>query len=323
MASFGGGFTYGRALGLLYNNRDTIRKYAGKWFDGTGYGPRPRARGRFPIRVGRAIGVYRRRGRMRGRRKWYTKSSARATKCGSACVSRVRGGIGTLGTHRDTGSFPDWLPVTFNWVSTSDVGLTPSTISPAGFVVNMNSLYRPSELVMPADNHSPLGFDQIAALYSHYSVWGADVRVTFTPTSSANDVWGVCYLDTNTAVISNHDAILETSGVKKVFIPRAVGANSKAIIIRYRHGQFWGNRYRDDVGVKSVVAGHPNKKCRLHIAATNANTSATIQIRVTVEVRFFGHMRDPLKVSYPAAALAAPGAGVSSTGGPIVELPPA
>jgi len=98
-------------------------------------------------------------------------------------------------------------------------------------VFNLSSIYDPD---VTASGHQPLYHDQLSALYNHYMVLGAKIRLT--PLIASNDnyysgLYGV-HIKDNTSTISDPTALIEQNRTRYAAVNGQAGF-TKAMTVKY------------------------------------------------------------------------------------------
>lgn len=104
-----------------------------------------------------------------------------------------------------------------------ELTLNPAVGSCAGRIFSANGMYDPD---ITGVGHQPRGFDELMALYDHFTVIGAKITVDFVNTDTSNAmVCGIVTQDNNTLTTDIHD-LLERKGFKYRQIGNKNGATA-------------------------------------------------------------------------------------------------
>lgn len=107
--------------------------------------------------------------------------------------------------------------------SDSTLSLNPAVGQCAGRIFSANGMYDPD---ITGAGHQPRGFDELMALYDHFTVIGAKITVDFVNTDTSNAmVCGIVTQDNNTLTTDIND-IMERKGFKYKQIGNKNGATN-------------------------------------------------------------------------------------------------
>ncbi len=115
-----------------------------------------------------------------------------AMKLQSKSASKGAAKPTTLGPSRIVNGFPLTLKTTLKYKEA--VLLDPSAGQFKTYLFKTNDLYDPN---YTGTGHQPMGYDQLAAIYSHYVVTNSRIKVTQITAPANPSVWGVLVSDNN------------------------------------------------------------------------------------------------------------------------------
>lgn len=164
---------------------------------------------------------------MPGKRKYTGKKKAYERKRGASARKRRRtvwppGTVVSLGQS----PFPASMVTKHRYCET--VALDAAIAVPAYYVFSCNGLYDPN---ITSTGHQPLGFDEMSALYDHYTVLGSKITVNaqsvIADVSSGGCMVG-CYVNDDTSPVFSYNTVMEQGGaVSKLLSPLGSGGGTK------------------------------------------------------------------------------------------------
>lgn len=120
---------------------------------------------------------------------------------------------------------PSWYPFgksrTCKLKYSETITIDPAMGVAGTYTFSANGLYDPN---ISGTGHQPYGFDQLCALYNHYHVTGARMKITCV-TTNAYYIMGVKLCDTTTLNSSTPDYLMEQPAFRK----RIIGNNASAV----------------------------------------------------------------------------------------------
>lgn len=123
---------------------------------------------------------------------------------------------------------PSWFPFgksrTCKLRYAESININPGAGVAGQYIFSCNSLYDPN---VSGTGHQPYGFDQLMALYNHYTVTGARCRVTMIGTDNLVYTLGIKLSDSSSLSSTVPDSLLEQPGFKKKIVSyaNAIGRN--------------------------------------------------------------------------------------------------
>jgi len=158
--------------------------------------------------------------------------------------------------------------------------------SPSGALSNYqfscNGLYDPN---ISGTGHQPLYFDQMTALYNHYTVIGSKINIRVVPTAASEDLFyaGAYINDDATAIYSDHSAITENSlGVGKV-VP-ASSQDVTSFSRKWSAKKMFGGSVLNNTLMKGTSVANPTEQSYYNLvvqAIGTASVTATVFVDIT------------------------------------------
>lgn len=186
--------------------------------------------------------------------------------------------------------FPAKITFTHKYVET----VTLATPTFAGYSVYRfvaNDLFKPNDI---STGHKPLGFNQMGALYNHFTVIGSKIRVKACRvrqnTDNSGDVMQVAlYLDDDATAPVNYQTMLEQNRVKSWVLGEAnsEGASDKSILMtcNFSARKQFGKGSLNNSRLLGNTTGPPVEKSYYVIAATS-QTIVPQTILLQVEISY-------------------------------------
>jgi len=152
------------------------------------------------------------------------------------------------------------------------VASTSTTGSLATYVFNANGMYDPNTT---AAGHQPMYFDELAAIYDHYTVVSSFIKITITTGSSnASPAQCVLALDDDTTGTGNVNYAAE--GNRSVVKTIGQSANQPLILTSYWSAKSFGPNPLDNDNLQGSSAANPTEASHwiLYINSLNGQTTA-------------------------------------------------
>lgn len=173
------------------------------------------------------------------------------------------------------------------------ITIDPSIGAAGTYTFSANGMYDPN---ISGVGHQPYGFDQLCALYNHYYVMGAKIRITAV-TTNAYYIMGVKLCDSNTLNSAVPDYIMEQPGFKKRIIGNNSGAVAPSIVQTFSTRKFFKLKSKAFVLADDTLSGsasaNPAEQAFFVIVLQPAVSSqdvsiATFQVTVDYVATFVG-----------------------------------
>lgn len=219
----------------------------------------------------------------------YAKKSAAKTKKvykpkkKSLVVNRS---VGTLGL-----GFPKKIQMTHRYVESTNVNSSSGAFSTYFF--SCNGMYDPN---ITGTGHQPMYFDQMTALYDHYTVIGSKCTFQFIPTSStvgAVAVGGLINDDTSTTATS-FPTMMENSLVK----PKYINFSSSLptiITLKWSAKKFFGKGTLANSEMRGTSASNPTEQSyfQAYVQSIDGITTNNITVQVCIEyIAIWNELKD-------------------------------
>lgn len=218
------------------------------------------------------------------RAKRYT-VSRKARKAGRKTLIKYRRAAATAVRPRTSVTlgkgFPKRLTFTHKYDEHFDLTSTGGIIN--NFVYSCNSLYDPN---VTSTGHQPIYFDQLTALYDHYTVIGAKATFTVTPlTANATGFWIGAYVDddANTAVVTGISTLAEQTTAKVVQVaPNA--NNTYRLTLKWSAKKVFGGSILGNNRLQGTAIASPTENQNFVISVQGfGNTDVTVKVKAHIE----------------------------------------
>lgn len=171
-----------------------------------------------------------------------------------------------------------------------DVSLDPGAGLAAVKAFSLNNLFDP---YVSGAGHQPIGYDQLMAMYDHYTVIGARARVNFTNTATTAQNVCISLADTSTAV-ANIERTIENGMCRWVQVgPAGTASATKMLSINCSMSKFFGRSVMTDDIFRGTVGAAPAEQVYLHITAENNTTSNPFPVNCIVEIEYIAILTEP------------------------------
>lgn len=163
----------------------------------------------------------------------------------------------------------------------------------ATYQFRLNALFDPD---LTGVGHQPMGYDQLAALYQRYRVYGCKWKVTFVSQDTGAHLEAAVEARPNTSIQTNMQDILEKPYVKKVVLGvEGSGQAVKSIsgytsIAKIRGVSKQTVKSEGDYGALTGLL--PTHTPCLNIYIQNMNTAATATCNFRINLTYFSEFSD-------------------------------
>jgi len=169
--------------------------------------------------------------------------------------------------------------------------LTSTTGSLATYVVSANSMYDPN---VTAAGHQPMYFDELAAIYDHYTVVSSYCKITITTGSSSNAAAQIVLaLDDDATGTGNINYAAE--GNRSVVKTIANAANQPVILTSAWSAKSFGPNPLDNDNLQGSSAASPTEVSNW-ILYLNSLNGATTAVNLGIEI-WYNAVWDELKTN--------------------------
>jgi len=134
--------------------------------------------------------------------------------------------------------------------------------------------------------HQPMHFDNMSAIYDHYTVIGSMCKFTFIPTTAsppASYVGSFIDDDSTMAATSINNVMEQTTGKFKAL---AVGCNEPYTIVqKWSAKKFFSSDPEANNSLQGTAAANPTEQSYF-VACAQANGASTCAFTVTAEIMY-------------------------------------
>lgn len=236
-----------------------------------------------------------------GRRGGVKRRRATVVAAGRPAVRRKLGPLQPLRSL----SYKRMFPVTKSMRTTlryvqRGLNINPPAAGLAGsFVFSANGLYDPD---ISGVGHQPIGFDQIMALYDHYTVKAAKIVVDFRNDDTTNPVFGAIAVRDSSVADTDPAVVVENGNVDYTLMNNAPNDGNMCRITMYTDiAKYLGRKsLLSDPECKGTAAANPTEQVYFHIfiwshgGGIDAGASTMF---VTIDYDVVFHERKPVALS--------------------------
>ena len=195
-----------------------------------------------------------------------------------------------VATRRVTRRPPSWYPFgksrSCKLRYHETITIDPSLGAAGTYTFSANGMYDPN---ISGVGHQPYGFDQLCALYNHYYVMRAKIRITAV-TTNAYYIMGVKLCDASTLNSAVPDYLMEQPGFKKRIIGNNNSAVAPSISQTFSTRKFFGLKSKAIVLADDTLSGsssyNPAEQAYFVIVlqpAVSSQDVATATFQVTID----------------------------------------
>lgn len=166
------------------------------------------------------------------------------------------------------------------------------------YVFSANGLYDPD---ITGAGHQPMGYDQLMALYEHYTVTNARITVSFVNESTTENAYVGIAMFPDSSVETVPTKMIENGLLKREWLAPNAGSSKSQCSITYSckiaklNGRP-GNIVGDDL-YRGDSASNPTEQSYFHIFAYNLSTVSTCSVRFDVVIEYDAMFTEPRKLT--------------------------
>jgi len=176
--------------------------------------------------------------------------------------------------------------------------ITPTTTNSTAYVYSANGLYDPD---ITGAGHQPMGFDQLMALYEHYTVTKCKLTVNFVNEDTNDNAYVGLAIFPDSTVETTATKLIENGLMKRSWIapfdgnPKSQTTLSMSVDISRINGRpkpiIGDDLFRGD------SASNPSEQTYIHIFGYNNATVNPCQIRFDVILEYEAVFTEPRKLA--------------------------
>lgn len=195
-------------------------------------------------------------------------------------------------------AFPSKMIMTHRYVCQYPVTQIPN----AGITFQMraNGMYDPE---VALGGHQPLCFDQMSAIYNHWTVIGSKIKWTITREASnppATVLHAVAYLNDDATTIGNIYALSEQNGTRIRVIPGSAGTygDSKTIFNqKFSATRQYGKGSLTNSLLQGSATADPVEQSVFQLSLGTTVAAATVDVSILVEVEYIAVWTEPKEIA--------------------------
>jgi len=153
--------------------------------------------------------------------------------------------------------FPKRMVITHKYTEVLAMGASSGAFTKYQF--SCNGMYDPN---ISGTGHQPMYFDQMAALYNHYTVIGSKINIKFTPSiANQEGMYVGCYLDddTTTTNVTDISAVSEQTTGKITVIPPS-STDTRHFTRKWSAKKTFGGSVLGNDLLQGNAAGNPSEQ---------------------------------------------------------------
>lgn len=175
------------------------------------------------------------------------------------------------------------------------LALNCSVGTTVAYVFSANGLYDPD---ITGSGHQPYGFDQLMAMYNHYTVISSKCQVRWYNNTNFPVNCGIALRDDSSGVNGTAiSQILETPGTVSRMLGASASQDSAGAVSKgFSCRRFFTRRTPiiEDANLRGTAAANPTEQAYFHVFATpNLDTDDPPQITGTVVIDFIAWFTEP------------------------------
>lgn len=160
-------------------------------------------------------------------------------------------------------------------------------------IFSCNGMYDPN---ITSTGHQPRGFDELMALYDHYTVIGAKITIDVvnTDTTTAQMVTLSVHDFTSTSAVNND--YLENRYIKKILLaPEPSGSSKGRVSIKLNPNKYLGvSKPLAEDTVKGSATANPTEQCYFHVTGFPVDgVTDTSPIQCVARIEYYSIWTEP------------------------------
>jgi len=185
----------------------------------------------------------------------------------------------TLGT---TFGFPKMLK--FKHKYASQIDLSPGA-SMSHYLFRANGMYDPD---YTGTGHQPMYFDQMSALYNHYTVIGSKIKYTVVPAGTTVQVpyKVITWINDDAATVGNIDALAENKFAKQRICGGGINPTKVVVTNTWSAKKFFGGSIMANDQLQGSNGADPTEVSYFQLTIRSIDGVSTVNVHVIVEIEY-------------------------------------
>jgi len=178
--------------------------------------------------------------------------------------------------------FPKRMVMTHKY---TDAFITMTSAGPMStYIIGCNGMYDPN---ISAGGHQPLYFDQMTALYNHYTVIGSKIKATFIPAAanSAPFAFGINVNDDTVITPGNYNEMDEQAQSATRYTT-AVQTRNPVIVKKWSAKKIFGGSILANTDLQGTVTANPTEKSNFVCYMQTLDGTTSVTCNLVVEVTY-------------------------------------
>jgi len=174
--------------------------------------------------------------------------------------------------------FPDRMVISHRYVEFG-VSLVSTAGSLATYIFSANGMY---DVNITSTGHQPMYFDEMAALYNHYSVYKSTAKFTFLPSAVQNAAVCAVNVDDDTNLHNNITYAFENGTSKTGYM--SFNQNDPVIITAAWNSKQFGDNLLDNDNLQGSSAANPTEQSYYgvyHVALASQSSTVNLVAEIT------------------------------------------
>jgi len=174
--------------------------------------------------------------------------------------------------------------------------LDPGIASPAWQIFNLSSLFDPDTT---GTGHQPIGFDQLmGAMYDHYVVHHAQVRVHFASQDSTYPQLALLALEDKSGTSGDAGTVIENGrAVSAILGPRTGGSQVVTLDLSVDHSVFFARSVLNGDKYQGTSSSSPSEGVFLHVGLQGPASVNTAGCYIWTEITYNARLSEPAIVA--------------------------
>jgi len=177
--------------------------------------------------------------------------------------------------------FPKQMKITHRYAEVKNLTFVAPNLNVVYYPYGTNCLYDP---FLQIGGGQPLYFDQMTAIYNHYTVTASRIKVTFVPNTTDPVLCGIFIDDDATPAVTNLDTVLQQPSNVSVMIQRDVSA---PVLRKYWSSKsVFGENPLDNDNLEGDATRNPTENQAFIIYQRPADSTVTVVMTLYIEMEF-------------------------------------
>jgi len=164
------------------------------------------------------------------------------------------------------------------------------------YLFSANGMYDPN---ITATGHQPYYFDQMTALYNHYTVIGSKAEFEYVPTTVTEESCklGASIQDDAGLTVTTPEQLDEfPQGTMKLVAPSTMGGKGR-ITLRWGAKKFFGGSVLSNVNLQGTASANPTEQSYYMLALQHTGATADVSLAIKCKITYIAVWKEIKEVA--------------------------